>query len=75
MSSSQLRGSSVEKLGVLKVEDMLVVLVEKKYHVATGPSHGTLKHCISQDHEDEKNVVSSLTFFFEITIFTNLPQL
>ena len=55
MSSSQLRGSSVEKLGVEKVEDMLVVLVEKKYHVATGASHGTLKHCISQDHERENN--------------------
>jgi hypothetical protein len=31
------QGSSVEKLGVLKVEDMLVMLVEKKYHVATVP--------------------------------------
>ena len=43
LSSSQFRGSSIEKLGALKEEDMLVVFVEKKYHVATGPSHGTLK--------------------------------
>jgi hypothetical protein len=62
LSSSQLRGSSVEKLGALKVEDLLVVLVEKKYHVATGPSHGTLKHCISQDHERENNPFYFLTF-------------
>jgi hypothetical protein len=62
LSSSQLRGSSVEKLGALKVEDMLVVLVEKKYHVATGTSHGTLKHCISQDHEDKKNPFYFMTW-------------
>jgi hypothetical protein len=36
------RGSVVEKHGVLKVENMLVVYVEMIDHVTTGSEHDTL---------------------------------
>jgi hypothetical protein len=62
LSSFYLRRSFVEKLGVVKVEDMLVVPVEKKYHVATGSTHDALRYNISHNHESEKNAVYFLIF-------------
>ena len=51
----------VRKPGAVKVEDMLVVLIQMESHGPTAPAHETLKDDITKSHEREENPLDGVS--------------